>query len=503
MSIANGRVDHVHDETLPLLHDAEQASSIRCSSVTTPLPRAQLAALCSVRLADPIAFTQLFPYVNDMMVRFSVAEPARAGFYSGLVESVFALSQLVSIYQWASLSDRIGRKPVVLLGTVGIALSTVLLGFSKTLIGMLIARSLAGLFSGNVAVMHSVLGELTDSTNQALAYPIYGLCWPLGVVIGPLIGGTFSDAARKYPEWFGTTLFRTFPYLLPCLVVATLAIISVCVGYFLLQETLSTKGRMKKEFSISFGVAEHMDHSLDGEPGPHAGTLLRLPVMRSICISGCALSFVGTAFDVVFVLFCYCPVQSGGLSFSVSQIGYALAIAGISSALFQIVFLPLFLRTVSCAKLYKFCMGLWPFTFLFLPPLSWLARARFGTSVANIDVYDERHALWLGIGIALALSRVACLAFSLNMILVKEHAPGPSSLASANGLAQFTQCLARAIAPAFVSCLFAFSVDHGIMGGHLWMVTMFIISSLAWLQSITVPEDAPASTVVSIIHSGI
>lgn len=42
----------------------------------------------------------------------------------------------------------------------------------------------AGLFSGNVAVMHSVLGELTDSTNQAVAFPIYGLCWPLGVIIG-------------------------------------------------------------------------------------------------------------------------------------------------------------------------------------------------------------------------------------------------------------------------------------------------------------------------------
>lgn len=43
---------------------------------------------------------------------------------------------------------------------------------------------LAGLFSGNVAVMHSVLAEITDSSNQAVAYPIYGLCWPLGVIIG-------------------------------------------------------------------------------------------------------------------------------------------------------------------------------------------------------------------------------------------------------------------------------------------------------------------------------
>ena len=41
-----------------------------------------------------------------------------------------------------------------------------------------------GLFSGNVAVIHSVLGEITDSTNQATAFPLYGLCWPLGAIIG-------------------------------------------------------------------------------------------------------------------------------------------------------------------------------------------------------------------------------------------------------------------------------------------------------------------------------
>ena len=95
-----------------------------------------------------------------MVVRFGIAEPAGTGFYSGLVvralyhcgaamitdrcaqESVFAVFQLLSIYQWAEISNRVGRKPVVLLGTVGIALSTVYLGFSKTLTSILLARAL-------------------------------------------------------------------------------------------------------------------------------------------------------------------------------------------------------------------------------------------------------------------------------------------------------------------------------------------------------------------------
>jgi MFS family permease len=98
------------------------------------------------------------------------------------------------------LSDKIGRKPVVLIGITGIAFGTVIMGFSQSLFTVIFARSLckatisnnkysthflsAGFFSGNVAVVHSVIAEITDHTNQATAFPIYGLCWPLGAIIG-------------------------------------------------------------------------------------------------------------------------------------------------------------------------------------------------------------------------------------------------------------------------------------------------------------------------------
>ena len=79
------------------------------------------------------------------------------------------------------------------------------------------------------------------------------------------------------------------------------------------------------------------------------------------------------------------------------------------------------------------------------------------------------------------------------MILVKDHAPGPSSLGAANGLAQFSQCFARAIAPAFVSSLFAFSVEHTFLGGNLWVVLMVVSSAVAWMHSYVVPESENTS----------
>lgn len=126
----------------------------------TPLPKAQLATLCAIRLVDPIAFTQIFPYVNEMMERLHLTDdPNKIGFYSGLVESSFAVSQLCCIYNWARISgehissidveymvsdvimsDKIGRRPVVLTGILGIGLSTMILGTAHSLGAIILAR---------------------------------------------------------------------------------------------------------------------------------------------------------------------------------------------------------------------------------------------------------------------------------------------------------------------------------------------------------------------------
>ncbi|KAL0947403.1 hypothetical protein HGRIS_013516 [Hohenbuehelia grisea] len=518
-----------HDEASPLLTIDPEAQTARAPP--TPLPKGQMAALCSVRLVDPIAFTQIFPYVNEFMSDLNLTQdPSRIGFYSGLVESAFALAQLCSIYQWAKLSDIVGRKPVIIAGIAGLGFATLLFGVSKSLPDVIISRCLSGLFSGNVAVIHSVLGEITDASNQALAFPIYGLFWPLGAIIGPLLGGTFSNPATKYPALFGGKFFHVYPYFLPCAVAACVAFISVFLAYFFLEETLPSKRRRipneKRAHQPTYGATNNFTggtpsdgpvptrpsyaslsrpvHETGATYAPSrnapstllgrcddddarmlfldapeyqprepeqqwsASALLKLPVIRALCLSGCALSFIGTAFDVVFVLFCYSAVESGGLALSASQIGYSLAIAGAVSAGIQLIFLPTLLRTFDIACMYNLCMALWPCAFAALPMLNLIARA-------GVDpLSDTPHItllLWMGIALVLTISRVGCLAFSISMILVKEHAP-PSALGAANGVTQLAQCLARAIAPAFVSSAFALSLDNDWLGGQAWVVVM-------------------------------
>ena len=165
----------VFDESTALLPGADQnlvESQVFKPTKMTPIPKLQLATLCLVRLLEPIGFTQLFPYINEMVVKLNILDdPSKVGFVSGLVvsdhlprplpihissdhrqESVFAAFQLISVYHWAKISDTIGRRPVILLGAIGMGLMTFLFGFSRSLTHMLIIRSLHGFFSGEQTV---------------------------------------------------------------------------------------------------------------------------------------------------------------------------------------------------------------------------------------------------------------------------------------------------------------------------------------------------------------
>ncbi|KAG2360853.1 major facilitator superfamily domain-containing protein [Suillus spraguei] len=464
MTPANDTINH--DETCPLLsasnpHTAE--AQIVEKPKSTPLPKAQLTALCIVRLVEPIAFTQIFPYVNEFMSDLHLTDdPSKIGFYSGLVESVFAISQLCSIYQWAKLSDVVGRRPVVFVGIIGLAITTLIFGLSKSLATVLVARCLGGLFSGNIAVVHSVLGEITDSTNQMIALPIYCLAWPIGSIIGPLIGGTFSHPASKYPEILGYQFLKDHPYFLPCFIASVIAIIGVSLGFIFLEEKSGALNASTNDDRVTtVPVLPEKPFSIS--------KLLSIPVISALALSGFMLSYIGASFDVVFVLFCYSPIQSGGLSFSASQIGYSLASAGAISAAIQLCIMSYLLRTFDCAKMYNFCMALWPYTFLVLPILNLIARAGLDETTGELGT-NTITLLWVGIAFVLMLSRVAGLAFSLSMILTKENAPNAASLGQSNGIVQFAMCFARSFAPFVVRC------EYNLLGGYLWLAIMVTIA---------------------------
>lgn len=106
-----------------------------------------LVALC--RISEPIAFMSIFPYIYHMVASFGVAQSkAEISVYAGMVTSAFAFAECVSSVFWGRLSDRVGRKKVLLGGLFGTGVSMLLFGFARSLPLALIARALGGLLNG-------------------------------------------------------------------------------------------------------------------------------------------------------------------------------------------------------------------------------------------------------------------------------------------------------------------------------------------------------------------
>ncbi|KAF9899799.1 hypothetical protein BX616_002840, partial [Lobosporangium transversale] len=160
------------------------------------------------------------------------------GFFCGLIASSFFFAQFCTSIFWGFMSDRYGRRPILLIGLCGTAIACTSFGLSKSLPWAIISRSMCGLLNGNVGVAKSMLGEIADKSNQSQAFGVFGFAWGIGMIVGPVLGGYLADPAKNFPEIFGELqFFIEYPYFLPCFVAAIGSLIGFIIGYFFLEET--------------------------------------------------------------------------------------------------------------------------------------------------------------------------------------------------------------------------------------------------------------------------
>ncbi|KAG4428561.1 hypothetical protein IFR05_015957 [Cadophora sp. M221] len=211
---------------------------------TPPFPVRQMTILALCRICEPIAFMSIFPYVYFMIQDFGVAKTtSEISVYAGMVTSAFAFAEFSSGVAWGKLSDRIGRKPVLLTGLAGTALSMLIFGFAPNLPVALLARALGGLLNGNIGVLQTTVAEMvTVKEHQPRAYTIMPFVWCLGSILGPTLGGALARPVTNYPSLFAQgTIWERFPYLLPNLVCTVIVTCGVIIGILFLEETHAEK----------------------------------------------------------------------------------------------------------------------------------------------------------------------------------------------------------------------------------------------------------------------
>ncbi|KAL6453706.1 hypothetical protein SBY92_005278 [Candida maltosa Xu316] len=218
----------------------------------------QMVVISIIRVSEPITFTSLFPYVFFMIRDFEIAPtPADIAKYSGYLSASFAFCQFLCCVQWGKASDKYGRKPILLCGLAGTALSILIFGFSQNFWVAMFARSLMGSLNGNIAVLRTAIGEIaTHRNHQSIAFSTLPLLWNFGAVIGPIIGGSKYLTRPKKRNDDENSLYNRFmnrfPYALSNIVIASILVFSLIVGFLFLEET-QERARKKRDIGLEIG----------------------------------------------------------------------------------------------------------------------------------------------------------------------------------------------------------------------------------------------------------
>jgi len=253
-----------------------------------------LASIFLIVFIDMLGFGLILPLLPYYAETFGASDTL-----IGLLVASYAAAQLIGAPILGRLSDRFGRRPVLLISLVGTLLGFLLLGFANTLLILFVARILDGLTGGNISVAQAYISDVTDARNRAKGLGMIGAAFGLGFIIGPASGGLLS-------QW---------GYAVPAFVAAGLVTINLIMVALWLPESLTPEKRAsmtEKKPAITLSAL------FDALKRPFTGPLL---ITRF---------FFGLAFAIFQTIFALYALRLGA-----TETGFILTYVGVLSVVVQ------------------------------------------------------------------------------------------------------------------------------------------------------------------------
>jgi len=448
-----------------------------------PIPRLQIFLLCYARLVEPVAFFSIFPYVNQMTQQNGQLDEADVGFYSGMIESLFSLTQALVMILWGRAADRYGRKPVLVFSLAGVCCATAVFGLARTVWQMILFRCLAGVFAGTIVTIRTMLAEHSTPRTQARVFSWFAFSGNIGIFLGPLLGGALADPAGQYRGWFARIpFFADYLYALPNVVVACLGVTAAIAVALFGEETLDVRERKKLGGGGGGGGSgeDDEDGGDDGESARAGGgqpdvkpsssssptwDLLRSPGVSIVLYVYSHIMLLAFAYTAIVPLWWYTSVALGGFGFSPRQISLLLCLNGLAQAAWLLLVFPPLQHRIGTNGVLRLCAYAYPVFFALCPFGNMLLRAGAVT------------AFW---AIAPPLLAVGCgisMSFTAIQLALNDVSPSPLVLGTLNALALTGSSVIRAFAPALFTSLFALGANTQWLDGHAIWVLMVLVAA--------------------------
>ncbi len=157
-------------------------------------------------LLDMLALGLMLPILPKLVESFVDNDTASAARIFGLFGTAWALMQFFFSPILGGLSDRFGRRPVVLLSNFGLALDYVLMALAPSLIWLFVGRVISGITSASVSTAFAYIADMTPPEQRAAVFGKVGVAFGAGFILGPAIGGLLGDMDPRLPFWVAAGL---------------------------------------------------------------------------------------------------------------------------------------------------------------------------------------------------------------------------------------------------------------------------------------------------------
>ena len=176
---------------------------------------------------DVLGIGIIIPILPELIKDFAGGSTALAGRWFGVLAASYALAQFIFAPVLGSLSDRVGRRPVILIALFGLGVDYVIMGFAPTLGWLFVGRLLAGVMGASITTANAYIADVSKPENRARNFGLIGVSFGLGFIFGPALGGILGGIDLR----------------LPFFVSAGLALVNWLYGFFVLPESLPPEKR--------------------------------------------------------------------------------------------------------------------------------------------------------------------------------------------------------------------------------------------------------------------
>lgn len=252
-------------------------------------------------LIDCIGIGIIIPTLPALIQSLSGENISVAASYGGWLNFSYAIMSFVFSPVLGGLSDRYGRRPVLLISLLGLGLDYIFLAFAPSLFWLFVGRIIAGICGASFTTASAYIADMSTVENKAKNFGMIGAAFGLGFIIGPLLGSLFGS--------FGTRV--------PFIAAAGFSLLNVIFGYFVLPESLDNKNR--RAFSWK-----------RANPLGSLKQLAKHKAVISLIVVLFILNIAGQAMPSIWTFFC---IERFG--WNEKMIGFSLAFVGISVAIVQ------------------------------------------------------------------------------------------------------------------------------------------------------------------------